>query len=169
MSINPPWLVLSSSWLSKKKDYIRGCAVLRRRCDSPDAFDSNVVAVVESANPDVRKRKVCQKWAKNRASVVQVRKRKQRLWWLFFLKYLSGLEVAMSGEDPRRVADYFVVAGLPRDVEKQQPLDDYGLEVSLKPSAYQDPITDITVRRRNTSAAGKILSSNVLRIFPSRS
>ena len=64
----------------------------------------------------------------------------------------------MSGEDPRRVADYFVVAGLPRDVEKQQPLDDYGLEVSLKPSAYQDPITDITVRRRNTSAAGKILS-----------
>ena len=52
----------------------------------------------------------------------------------------------MSGEDPRRVADYFVVAGLPRDVEKQQPLDEYGLEVSLKPSAYQDPITDITVR-----------------------
>ena len=87
----------------------------------------------------------------------------------FFLKYLSGLEAVMSGEDPRRVADYFVVAGLPRDVEKQQPLDDYGLEVSLKPSAYQDPITDITVRRRNTSAAGKILSSNVLRVFPSRS
>ncbi len=50
----------------------------------------------------------------------------------------------MSGEDPRRVADYFVVAGLPR--ENQQPLDEYGLEVSLKPTAYQDPITDITVR-----------------------
>ena len=52
----------------------------------------------------------------------------------------------MSVEDPRRVADYFVVAGLPRDVDEQQPLDEYGLEVSLKPSAYQDPITDITVR-----------------------
>ena len=52
----------------------------------------------------------------------------------------------MSVEDPRRVADYFVVAGLPRDVDEQQPLDESGLEVSLKPSAYQDPITDITVR-----------------------
>ena len=49
----------------------------------------------------------------------------------------------MGSEDPRRVADYFVVAGLPR--ENQEPLDEYGLEVSLKPSAYQDPITDITV------------------------
>jgi hypothetical protein len=53
----------------------------------------------------------------------------------------------MSSEDPRRVADYFVVAGLPRENQQQQPLDEYGLEVSLKPSAYQDPITDITVRK----------------------
>jgi hypothetical protein len=53
----------------------------------------------------------------------------------------------MGSEDPRRVADYFVVAGLPRENQQQQPLDEYGLEVSLKPSAYQDPITDITVRK----------------------
>ena len=45
----------------------------------------------------------------------------------------------------RRVADYFVVAGLPRDRDNLQLLDEFSLEVNLKPSAYQDPITDITV------------------------
>lgn len=45
---------------------------------------------------------------------------------------------------PRSVADYFVVAGLPK--ENPQILDEYSLEVNLKPTAYQDPITDITVR-----------------------
>ena len=51
----------------------------------------------------------------------------------------------MATEDGnRRVADYFVVAGLPR--ENPQLLDEYSLEVNLKPSAYQDPITDIAVR-----------------------
>ena len=44
----------------------------------------------------------------------------------------------------RNVADYFVVAGLPS--ENPQLLDEYSLEVNLKPSAYQDPIIDITVR-----------------------
>ena len=45
----------------------------------------------------------------------------------------------------RRVADYFVVAGLPKEKDSLQLLDEYSLEVNLKPSAYQDPITDITV------------------------
>ena len=44
-----------------------------------------------------------------------------------------------------RVADYFVIAGLPQDESRLQLLDDYSLEVNLKPSAYQDPITDIAV------------------------
>ena len=47
-------------------------------------------------------------------------------------------------DDVRRVADYVVIAGLPEN-EKPQLLDEYSLEVNLKPSAYQDPITDITV------------------------
>ncbi len=48
-------------------------------------------------------------------------------------------------EDPR-VADYFVIAGLPEDPGQLKLLDEYSLEVNLKPGAYQDPITDITVR-----------------------
>ncbi|CAB4054377.1 DENND4 [Lepeophtheirus salmonis] len=43
----------------------------------------------------------------------------------------------------KRIADYFVVAGLPK--ERPQLLADSNLEVSLKNSSYQDPITDITV------------------------
>ena len=52
----------------------------------------------------------------------------------------------MEESSDRRVADYFVVAGLPRERDSLQLLDEYSLEVNLKPSAYQDPITDITVR-----------------------
>ena len=51
-------------------------------------------------------------------------------------------------EDVRRVADYFVIAGLDPSSsapDGHQLLDEYSLEVNLKPSAYQDPITDITV------------------------
>ena len=52
----------------------------------------------------------------------------------------------MASEDSNRsVADYFVVAGLPQ--KNPQLLDEFSLEVNLKPSAYQDPITDIAVRR----------------------
>lgn len=40
-------------------------------------------------------------------------------------------------EDVRRVADYFVIAGLPEKQEELQLLDEYSLEVNLKPSAYQ--------------------------------
>ena len=47
-------------------------------------------------------------------------------------------------DDTRRVADYFVVAGLPPR-EDQKLLDDLSLEVTLKPSHNQDPITDLTV------------------------
>lgn len=43
----------------------------------------------------------------------------------------------MSGN--RRVADYFIVAGLP---EKPAPLDDID---ELKPSSKLEPITDICV------------------------
>ena len=51
----------------------------------------------------------------------------------------------MASEDSNRsVADYFVVAGLPQ--KNPQLLDEFSLEVNLKPSAYQDPITDIAVR-----------------------
>ena len=50
----------------------------------------------------------------------------------------------MASEESRRVADYFVVCGLPKD--NPQPLDDTSLEVSLRSTAHQDPITDITVR-----------------------
>ena len=49
----------------------------------------------------------------------------------------------MEVETKRSVADYFVVAGMPK--ENPQLLDDFSLEANLKPSAYQDPITDITV------------------------
>ena len=52
----------------------------------------------------------------------------------------------MDESSDRRVADYFVVAGLPRERDGLQLLDEFSLEVNLKPSAYQDPITDITVR-----------------------
>jgi hypothetical protein len=51
----------------------------------------------------------------------------------------------MAEEERRVIADYFVIAGLPKDKEKLQLLDEYSLEVNLKPSAYQDPITDVTV------------------------
>jgi len=44
-----------------------------------------------------------------------------------------------------RVADYFVIAGLPPDPDNQRILDDTSLEVNLKPSHNQEPITDITV------------------------
>ncbi|KAL4227448.1 DENN domain-containing protein 4B [Mactra antiquata] len=44
--------------------------------------------------------------------------------------------------DDRRVADYFVVAGLP---ENPQPLEEFSNEAAIKPTYKQDPITDITV------------------------
>lgn len=45
--------------------------------------------------------------------------------------------------DDRRVADYFVVAGLP---EKLEPVDEFSKDGTyLKPSYNQAPITDITV------------------------
>ena len=47
-------------------------------------------------------------------------------------------------EDSRRVADYFVVCGVPQPGQ-QQPLQEASVEVNLKPSDNQDPITDITV------------------------
>lgn len=47
--------------------------------------------------------------------------------------------------DERKVIDYFVTAGLSKDTDKQQLLGEFSLEVNLKPSAYNDPITDITV------------------------
>ena len=49
----------------------------------------------------------------------------------------------MASEESRRVADYFVVCGLPKN--NPQLLDDSSLEVSLRSTAHQDPITDITV------------------------
>ena len=48
-------------------------------------------------------------------------------------------------DDPPRVADYFLVAGLP--TKDPQLLDDDSLEVNLRATANQDPITDITVSR----------------------
>ena len=59
---------------------------------------------------------------------------------------MKSFEAKMEESSDRRVADYFVVAGLPRERDSLQLLDEYSLEVNLKPSAYQDPITDITVR-----------------------
>lgn len=52
----------------------------------------------------------------------------------------------MGRDDPskkKRVADYFLVAGLPP--ENPQLLDDSSLEVNLRATANQDPITDIAV------------------------
>ncbi|CAG5134892.1 unnamed protein product [Candidula unifasciata] len=48
--------------------------------------------------------------------------------------------------DDRRVADYFVVAGLDKD--QQLPLEEFSNEAITKPSFRQDPITDITVINR---------------------
>lgn len=45
--------------------------------------------------------------------------------------------------DERRIADYFVVAGLPDEL---QPVDEFCKDGTyLKPSHNQAPITDITV------------------------
>ena len=44
--------------------------------------------------------------------------------------------------DDRRVADYFVVAGLP---DNPDPLDEFSNEAAIKPTYKQDPITDISV------------------------
>lgn len=44
----------------------------------------------------------------------------------------------------RRVAEYFVVCGLPPP-GAQHMLEEGALEVNLKPSHNQDPITDVTV------------------------
>ena len=52
----------------------------------------------------------------------------------------------MASEESRRVADYFVVCGLPKN--NPQLLDDSSLEVSLRSTAHQDPITDIAVSNR---------------------
>ena len=64
-------------------------------------------------------------------------------------KYVAAYSLKkskMASEDSNRsVADYFVVAGLPQ--KNPQLLDEFSLEVNLKPSAYQDPITDIAVRK----------------------
>ena len=49
-----------------------------------------------------------------------------------------------TAEPGRRVADYFVMCGSPAP-GGQQPLEEGSLEVNLKPSHNQDPITDITV------------------------
>lgn len=51
--------------------------------------------------------------------------------------------------DDRRVADYFVVAGLDKD--QQLPLEEFSNEAITKPSFRQDPITDITVINRLVS------------------
>jgi hypothetical protein len=48
-------------------------------------------------------------------------------------------------EESRRVADYFIVAGLPGEAANQKVLDESSLEVSLKPSHNQEPIVDVTV------------------------
>ncbi|GFR95005.1 C-Myc promoter-binding protein [Elysia marginata] len=45
--------------------------------------------------------------------------------------------------EDRRVADYFVVAGL--DPNQQLPLEEFSNEAITKPSFRLDPITDITV------------------------
>ena len=44
--------------------------------------------------------------------------------------------------DDRRVADYFVVAGLS---DTPLPLEEFSNEAAIKPTYKQDPITDITV------------------------
>lgn len=45
----------------------------------------------------------------------------------------------MSGQ---RVADYFIIAGLP---ENPVPLDDVDIDSQLKPTSKNEPITDICV------------------------
>ena len=40
-------------------------------------------------------------------------------------------------EEGNRVADYFLIAGLPPDPDKQTILDESSLEVNLKPSHNQ--------------------------------
>lgn len=47
--------------------------------------------------------------------------------------------------EERRVADYFVVAGLPNDPSKLEALDEYCDESILKPNHKQDPIVDVAV------------------------
>ena len=54
-----------------------------------------------------------------------------------------GCRMADLAEQPR-VADYFVLCGLPPP-GRQHQLDETSLEVNLKPSHSQDPITDLTV------------------------
>ncbi|KAK0048974.1 DENN domain-containing protein 4B [Biomphalaria pfeifferi] len=49
--------------------------------------------------------------------------------------------------DDRRVADYFVVAGL--DPNVQLPLEEFSNEAITKPTSRLDPITDITVINRS--------------------
>ncbi|KAH9487854.1 C-myc promoter-binding protein [Bulinus truncatus] len=49
--------------------------------------------------------------------------------------------------DDRRVADYFVVAGL--DPNNQSPLEEFSNEAITKPTSRLDPITDITVINRS--------------------
>ena len=50
-------------------------------------------------------------------------------------------------DDPPRVADYFLVAGLP--TKDPELLDNDSLEVNLRATANQDPITDIAVSIQN--------------------
>ncbi|KAK3096746.1 hypothetical protein FSP39_002860 [Pinctada imbricata] len=50
-----------------------------------------------------------------------------------------GVRVSM---DEQRVADYFVVAGLP---DNPLPLEEFSNESVIKPSSKQDPITDVAV------------------------
>lgn len=51
----------------------------------------------------------------------------------------------MGSEEPKRIADYFVVVGLPK--ENPQVLDESALEDNFRATAHQDPITDVTVRQ----------------------
>ena len=53
-------------------------------------------------------------------------------------------------DDPPRVADYFLVAGLP--TKDPELLDNDSLEVNLRATANQDPITDIAVSLREYNA-----------------
>ena len=53
-------------------------------------------------------------------------------------------------DDPPRVADYFLVAGLP--TKDPELLDNDSLEVNLRATANQDPITDIAVSLKEYTA-----------------
>ena len=44
--------------------------------------------------------------------------------------------------DDKRVADYFVVAGLPQN---PLPLEEFSNEAAIKSTYKQDPVTDITI------------------------